>query len=185
MSSHRSYTFSASSQVGKNIGTAQGSWNAIERGNDYNHVTVLELGSATEWIAPSGAVDLANGIPIYTFPTARFYMDRVFVDLTCTTEGTVDTDTPQYGIGSVVGSGSVSVLTGTSTFHDIGGTGAFAAVTTREQDVIQNSTALENVTNTSVTAYLNIADGWAGADTVTLSAGSKIVIVWTYLGNHA
>jgi len=185
MSSHRSYTFSASSQVEKNIGTAQSAWTAIERGNDYNHVTVLTLGTATEWIAPSGAASLADGISVYTFPTARFFIDRVFVDLTCTTEGTVDTDTPQYGLGSVVASGAVSVLTGTSTFHDIGGTGSFAAVTTREQDIIQNASALENTTNASVTAYLNIADGWAGADTVTLSAGSKIVITWTYLGNHA
>ena len=97
------------------------------------------------------------------------------------------TDTPDVGMGSVVGSGAVVTLDGTATFEDTltGQTWAVALT-----GVLQTSGApmgataglmvgiALNDTGDVKDLFLNVADGWAAGITGNLTASGTIVINW-------
>ena len=100
--------------------------------------------------------------------------------------GTVDADTPDVGIGSVIATGAVSVLGGTATFEDYI-TGSAAADCSGTALVVGPVGAVAGIhTGISLNkaadvkaVHLNVADTWAGADTMT--ATGTVVIKWTDL----
>lgn len=151
---------------------------AEEYGDRYSHRTVITLKPGFTF-TPAGAADLAMGKEIYKFPAGKIRVLSTAVDLKLQGNGTVNADTPVVGLGSVVGSGAVAVLSGTSTFINMM-TGF--AVTDCNGTPARSASASSFASVAGPSVYLNIADGWAGADTITVSG--RIVLRWELLDEN-
>lgn len=148
-------------------GTAATGVTVTERGDLNRHLTKLTF-TDLELIVPTGAASLAAGKLLYTFPSGIVVVHSVGISVALTGSGaTCDADTPDLGLGTVVASGAVAVLGGTATFEDIltGQTVSNLTGTAAIKTLASAPLAIESAG--AHTAYLNIADGWAGACTVT------------------
>jgi hypothetical protein len=91
---------------------------AEEHGDGLEHVTKLTMTAFV--IGTSGdAAALGIGAKFYTFPAGAIMVEDASMVGGVTAAISVTTDTPEVGIGTVIASGAVSVLSGTATFEDI------------------------------------------------------------------
>jgi len=155
----------------------------VEQGNGTTHKTILSLdevavGSAT------GAAALGFGKLLYTLPAGACIVKSSTIDLSLQGGGVVDADTPDLGLGTVIASGVVSVLSGTATYENIltGQTMNDCNGTAEVKTAKCTSSPFELVIEAADahTIHLNIADTWAGADDLT--ATGTVTIEWTFLG---
>ena len=162
------------------VGAPGANVTAVEYGDSKQHVTVLTIANLDYTIA--GAANEAVGKLIYTFPAGAHLHEVTYMDVALQGGGTVDADTPRIALGSVIGTGAVAVLNGTATFmdyiteqtaSDCSGTATVAMAGATAG--ILTGISLNAAADTK-TVHLNIADGWAGADTVT--ATGTVVIKW-------
>jgi hypothetical protein len=158
-----------------------------EYGDGRDHTTVLTLTDFV--IGAPGAAAAAKGIgaSLYSFPAGVHIEDIQYIDLSLKAAGTaVATAT---GLGSVVASGVVSVLSGTATFQDrmagqaittaaAGGTAVKALVNTTAG--MHTGIAL-NVTGSVKDVFLNSAGTWNANNTGNLTATGTVVLKWTKL----
>lgn len=154
-----------------------------EYGNETSHKTVLTLDAVAVGSA-TGAAALGFGKLMYTLPAGACIVKASKIDLALQGGGVVDADTPDLGIGTVVASGVVSVLSGTATFENIltGQTMNDCNGTAEVKTAKATSSPFELAVETADahTIYLNIADTWAGADDLT--ATGTITIDWEFIG---
>lgn len=160
--------------------------------NEYNaggnHITVLTLTNFIVGALAGAAANLGVGNEIYAFPDGVQLHEVSYFSLSLTAAGTaVTTDT---GIGSVVASGAVAVLSGTATFEDyvtgqgvptasgggavtvVGPIGATAGILT---DIsLQTAAKVKNI-------FLNSAGTWNVDNTGNLTATGSIVLKWSTL----
>jgi hypothetical protein len=162
-----------------NVGTPNTGVTAREYGDDRRHVTQLTftdlaIGSAT------GAANLAFGKLLYTLPAGAIVVKAAYMNIALSGAGsTVDADTPDGGLGTVIGSGVVAVLGGTATFEDILTGQTFNDVNaTAEVKTISNQVLTIEAADAH-TVHFNLADGWAGAAAVTGSG--TVVLEWVLL----
>lgn len=166
-----------------NIGTAVSGVTVVEEGDSNNHKTVLTftdfaVGSAT------GAADLAFGALLYTLPAGAQEIQLSYMDLALTGTTTIVADTPEVGIGSVLGAGVQSTLGAAgATMEDHWEGAASGAIDgTNSVTGMKGATAgiltgiALNESGDAKTFYLNVADGWAGTGDVT--ATGTITITW-------
>lgn len=171
------------SAEGSSQGTAGTGVTAVEYGNGRDIVTVLTLTNLT--YAITGAVSLGLGKLIYTFPAGAHVHEASYMRVALQGTGVVNTDTPVVGIGSVIATGAVSVLSGTATFQDyIAGqtaTNCNGSFTTKT--AVATAGALTGISINEAASvknvHLNIADAWAGADTITLNG--VVTLKWTIM----
>jgi len=156
---------------------------AVEYGEGRNHTTVLTISGLEYTIA--GAADEAIGKLIYTFPAGVHTHEVSYMSVALQGGGTIDADTPEVGIGSVIASGAVATL------GAVGATSEDYIVGTAAADCSGTATVVGPVGATAgvltgislnkaadvKAVHLNIADGWAGADTAT--ASGTVVLKWT------
>jgi hypothetical protein len=132
--------------------------------------------------AIAATADEAVGALLYTLPDGEIIVRGTHLNLELNgTEALNKDDTPELGVGTVIGTGAVAVLSGTPAFEDI----ITAQVMndcegTREVITISNDTAKVIATAGDRALYLNIADGWAGADTGMKATGT-IIIEFTHM----
>jgi hypothetical protein len=154
-----------------------------EYGNETHHKTVLTL-AATPVGSPLSAASLGFGTLMYTLPAGAAIIKSSKFNLALQGTGTVDADTPDVGLGTVVASGAVATLDGTATFENIhtGQTFNDCNGTAEVKTSLATASPFALVIETAGahTIYLNIADGWAGAD--SLLATGTITIEWTFVG---
>lgn len=168
-----------------NIGTANDitGLSVEEYGNEVVHKTVLTLDEMAVG-SPAGAANLGFGKLLYTLPAGACIVNSSKFDVSLQGGGTVDSDTPDVGLGTVIASGAVAVLSGTATFENImtGQTFNDCNGTAEVKTALATSSPFALVIETADahTIYLNAADGWAGADSVT--ATGTITIYWTFIG---
>lgn len=134
---------------------------------------VAEL-SFSAWTisAIAGAANEAVGKLIYTLPAGAIFVRAVHMNIGLTnTDTTIDADTPDVGIGTVIATGAVATLDGTSTFEDLL-TGQTAANCTGTKTVkgVTDQTLFIGA-NGVKTIHLNVADGWAGSETALAATG--------------
>lgn len=167
---------SGSTVATANVGTASNS-TAAEFGDGVHHKTVLTL-SSTAIISVAGGAAEAGGIKIYDFPaSSAIHINSVYANLTMTLN--TGTDTPDVGLGTVVATGAVSVLDGTTTFEDVLTGEAYNA------GVVDKTVATVSLAKAGTTSvYLNAADTWV-ASAVDATFTGTITIHWTYLGSTA
>jgi hypothetical protein len=153
-----------------------------EYGNGSNHRTVLTM-DAMAVGSPTGAAALGFGKLLYTLPAGACLIKASKINFSLQAGGTVDADTPDVGLGTVIASGVVSVLSGTATFENIltGQTFNDCNGTAEVKTALATSSPFALVVETADahTIYLNVADTWAGADDLT--ATGTIVLEWSFL----
>jgi hypothetical protein len=160
---------------------------AIEYGDGYNHVTILTLTNVNLG-TPTESSNEAVGDTIYVFPAGSQLIEAIDLYIALTADS-VTTDTPEIGLGSVVGTGSQATLGAAgATMEDYwegtavdscGGTaqalgikGATAGYGTGI--ALNNSSSVKNL-------CLNAADGWAAGVVGDLLATGTVAIKWTTL----
>lgn len=163
-------------------------FNEYSTGKDV--VTVLKLTDFVVGALAGAGAALGVGNILYTFPAGQ-HLELVYAfdDLSLKAAGTaVACD---VGLGSVIASGAVSVLSGTGTFEDrltgqtistdpAGGTavskllGATAGIGT--------GIAL-NATNSVKNVFLNAAGTWNANNVGDLTASGTVVLKWTIMND--
>jgi hypothetical protein len=170
--------------IADGLGTAGSSAITVDHYGDGNDVkTELTISGLSYTIA--GAAAEGVGALLFTFPAGAHLHEVTYMNVTLTGGGTVDADTPDVGIGSVIATGAVSVLSGTPTFEDYitGQTATDCSGTAITKTTVATAGALTgisvNESGDTKTVHLNLDDTWAGADTIT--AAGTVVLKWTLL----
>lgn len=169
----------------RNKGTAATGVTATEYGDGYQHLTKLAFQQLT-FPAIAGGADLAVGKLLYTLPAGAEMIDGVQMSIYLQDSENVTADTPDVGIGTVIGSGAVAVLGGTATFENIltGQTASDCDGTALSAGAGPTAGAPLFITRAGAhTVYLNIADGWAASGTSSLYATGEIWLSWKYMGS--
>ncbi len=159
------------------LGTAGTGVTARTTGDGRNFVTVLDCtGLVYDTVATAS---LAIGKLIYTLPAGAQFIEVGYMNIALQGTGTVDADVPEVGVGTVIATGAVAVLSGTATFEDIidsavasdcNGTASVQLLT--PDDSLSIAADVKAV-------HLNMADGWAGEDDITVTG--TVSIKWTLM----
>lgn len=171
-----------------NAGTAGTGVTATEFGDGYHHITRLAMSSSAVLPDIPGGAALGAGLLIYTFPAGVIIVDAVHMDIGITqTDGNINADTPDVGIGSVIATGAVSVLGGTSTFEDYVTGSAATNCTGTNTDSTTEMTAGGAVIipasgGLSHAVHFNAADTWAASGDDAAILDGNIWIAWRFLG---
>ncbi len=167
------------------FGTAGTGTTATEYKYGRNRTTYLAMAGTLPAISGAGAA--AHGLLIYTLPAGASRSVRVTMSVGVDgAEATINADTPEVGVGSVIATGSVLVLNGTTGFDDYvtetTATNCTGTATVFALDTADASFGLRmNVAAGVKTVHLNVADTWTGADTGPVLSG-YVVLEWTYEG---
>jgi hypothetical protein len=162
-----------------NLGTAATGVTAVEKGNSHDHVTVLTV--ATTLPAIAGGANLAVGKLLYTMPAGACVIYSAKMSLAITqTQGNITADTPDGGLGTVIGSGVVATLDGTATFENILTGQTFNDCNgTAEVKTVQTSMVME--AGAAHTVYFNVADGWAASGDAAALLTGTVILHWAFL----
>lgn len=166
-----------------NVGAAATGVTAVEYGDGHNHKTVLTVNTTLPAIA--GGANLAVGKLLYTLPAGAEIIDSAHMSLAITqTQAHINADTPDGGLGTVIASGAVALLSGTPTFEDI-----LTGQTFNDCDgTAEVKTALPTAGVPLVieagdphTIYFNVADGWAASGDVAALLTGTVVLNWRFV----
>lgn len=160
-------------------------------GNDSGalHLTNIFLPTGTVIGAVADNASIGRGLLIYTFPAGQVIVKRVYGDIGLDVNDVVyEDDNPEVGLGTVVSSGAISELNG-STMEDIWG--PFIVDDCETNDVATDALQLITVPDLVIagagahTVYLNIADAWGngtGTPNCTIGTpGARFIIEWYLL----
>lgn len=163
-----------------NLGTATSAVSTVEeRGDKSRHTTVLTVQSTLGAIA--GGANLAVGKLLYTFPAGAIRIHGAYMSMAITqTQGNITADTPDVGLGTVVASGAVALLSGTATFENIL-TGQTAADCNGTASVKTVDCALIMEAADAHTVYFNVADGWAASGDTGALINGTVVLDWSFM----
>lgn len=141
------------------------------------YVTKITLAATTFAVANAS---LGFGKKLFTFPKGNVHVLAAHLDLTYASS-VANTIQADIGIGTVIASGVVAVLSGTATFEDIidGITAtAFNGVTAVNYEA--NKTAevdIKDGASTAKAAHLNVAGAWTGV-TGDLTYSGVVTLIW-------
>lgn len=159
------------------VGTPGTGVTAQEYGDSNRHKTVLTVSTTLPAIA--GGANLAVGKLLYTLPAGAQIINSAYMSIAITqTQGHINADTPDGGLGTTIGSGvnallssvgaaAENILTG-QTFTDCNGT---ATVKT-----VQANLVIESGGNKTI--YFNVADGWAASGDAAALLTGTVVLDW-------
>ncbi len=150
-------------------------------------VTVLTLTNFVVGALAGAGAALGVGNIVYAFPASDQHLELVssFDNISLTATGTAVTT--KLGLGSVIASGAVSVLSGTATFQDRL-TGVNAATAAGGGTAISSMAAATagigtgialNVAASVKNVFLNAAGTWNADNTGNLTANGRIFLKWT------
>jgi len=167
-----------------NVGTVGSSTycSVKEYGDGVFHMTRIALADLP-LVSPTSAANKAGGAKIYTLPAGAVVVSATHMEVSCkSTVGSFlcQADTPDLGVGTTVATGTVAVLGGTAAFENML-TGQTVADCNQTAKKATLGTQLVVLAADSHDVFLNIADGWAGADTIT--ATGHVLIQWTLFSN--
>ncbi len=179
----------ASSAVGTVTTTATTS--VEESGMGDWHVTKLTM---TNFAVGTGAdnASLGIGAKFYTLPAGTILVREATIVGGTTLAADVTTGSPEVGIGTVIASGAVSVLSGTATFEDIidgnasstGGdtTGNLTGTTIYKSSdgSTRDNVLIKTTGGKARDLFLNVAVAWPNSTTGTLAVTftGVITLVW-------
>jgi hypothetical protein len=137
-------------------------------------------------ITTGDAANLADGYLLYTFPAGEIIVEAAYMSMGLTATAEQAADTPEFGLGTVIGTGAVNVLGGTATFEDIMiGTAAGDAAGTAFVLSLAPTAGAPFVIATAAahTVHFNVADGWADDTSGDLTAdiAGVVTLVWKKL----
>ncbi len=162
-----------------NVGSYPAGVSVWEYGDGFQHTTFITI---TDLAMPSipGGTNLRLGKLIYTFPVGEVVVKSCKLSSSLTqTQGFINDDTPEIGLGTTLGAGVGPTLTAIyeNIAAGLAATNANGAIITR---TIADQTLVIG-TSDSHGVYLNMADDWAvGGDSGAL-LNALIIINWTFL----
>ena len=167
-----------------NIGTPGTSVAEIEYGDGYRHVTVLDV-TVTDAFTTGDNASLVDGYLVYTFPTGLILVESAYMSIGVTATTEQAADTPDVGVGTVIGTGAVSVLSTPSTFEDIitgqtaGGAAGELTVAHLEPTGAQPFFIAAAAAHT---VHVNIADAWADDTSADLTCDmvGTLILRWQF-----
>lgn len=169
--------------------TPVGTVTIVEYGDGRDITTVLTLTNFIVGALAGAAAALGIGNIVYAFPAGQHLeLVSALSSIALTAAGTaVATDT---GLGSVIASGVISILSGTGTFEDrltgqaintaAGGGAAVSALTAATAGIGAGISL--NVAASVKNVFLNSAGTWNADNTGDLTATGTIVLKWTKMG---
>jgi hypothetical protein len=161
-----------------NVGAAETGVTAVEYGSARDHITKLTFSGLT--IGTGATANLGFGKLLYTFPAGAVVVKVAHMNIALTGSGTgCDADTPDGGIGTVIASGVVKVLGGTSTFEDILTGQTFNNLTGTAEIKTVGGQLMVIEAASAHTVHFNLADDWAGACTVT--GTGTVTLEWSFI----
>jgi hypothetical protein len=179
---HSHVVLNTADKTAVSVGTAGTNVTAVEYGGK-QHTTVLTLTDVVLG-APTAAGNSAHGSAIYTFPAGVHTEAHIYFSIGLTI-GTVTTDIPDVGIGSVIGAGNIAVLNGTTMEDYVTAITWNTALdgTARVQATVAATAGLyTGIANNAAAdvkiVHLNVADGWNAGVTGNLTASGTVTIVW-------
>lgn len=164
-----------------NVGAVSDYATALEYGDGSFHKTRLSLTGALPTIA--GGAALAVGRLIYTLPAGVIRIVSAYFDGVAITQsdGNIDADTPDVGIGTTIASGAVAVLSGNAAFENVLTGQTFTDCDGTAELVGAASTLIIDAADDH-TLYLNVADTWAASGDAAATISGDVVITWEFLG---
>lgn len=163
-------------------GTANTDITAAEYGDGIWHKTVLTFNKTAMFTVGDNA-NLGVGYKLYTMPAGTIIIDSAYMSVALTAaDNAIKTDTPEIGLGTVIASGAVDVLSGTATFENIltAQVAADCNGTATVKTIVNQTLAMEG--GDAHTVHLNLADGWAdraaGAAAGAVAAAGTVVLFW-------
>jgi hypothetical protein len=160
-----------------------------EYGNGRDFVTVLTLTNFVVGTIPSANAALGVGNIVCAFPTADYHLEHAsFLSLAETLPGAGVTGV--IGLGSVIATGTISVLSGTGTFQDrlagvaitSAAAGGTAAVGKAGATAGFGTGIALNVAASVKNVFVNAAGTWATVNAGTLTVSGTITLKWTKMG---
>lgn len=164
-----------------NLGAANTSMvtNVVELGDKRHHITELTVLGALPAIA--GGASLGVGRLLYTLPAGAIRIHGAHMSLSIKqTQGNITADTPDGGLGTVIASGAVALLSGTATFENIL-TGQTFNDCDGTDEVATVDSALILAAADPRTIYFNVADGWAASGDAAAILAGRVVLEWTLM----
>lgn len=166
-----------------NLGTVGAGSTVTEYGDGYNHTSVITVNTTLPSIA--GGASLGVGKLLYTFPSNAHALWVSYMSLAITqTQGHINANTPNVGLGTVIASGAVSVLSGTATFQDIiTGSNAANCTGTPTVSVVAPTAGAPfiKLAGGVHTVYFNAAAAWAASGDAAALLTGTVVLNWTFL----
>jgi hypothetical protein len=174
-----------------NLGTVTTSATTVaeEHGDGLAHVTKLTFTAFAVGTSDNGAA-LASGAKFYTLPAGAIVVDGAAIVGSLTGAMTTKTDTPEVGIGTVIGSGVAATLS--TTMEDIidGGAAGLIGGANVAPDV-NGTTFAKGMLATSAQGvyiatsggkshdlFLNIADTWVAEAAAAITFTGVITLKW-------
>lgn len=162
---------------------------AEEHGDGLSHVTKLTFTAFAVGTSDNGAA-LASGAKFYTLPAGAIVIDGCALVGSLTGAMTTKTDTPEVGIGTVIGSGVAATLS--TTMEDIvdGGAAGLIGGASIAPDVNGTTFAKGMLTTSAQGVYiatsggkshdlfLNIADTWVAEAAAAVTFTGVITLKW-------
>jgi hypothetical protein len=162
-------------------GVANSGVTATESNSGGHRVTKLTFTNLSIG-AVAGAADQALGKLLYTLPAGAAIVRAAHMEVALTsTEALIDADTPDVGLGTLLASGAQALLSGVGAAAENILTGQTFPNTTGTQVAKGvNDQMLDIKPTDSHAIHLNVADGWAGADSA-LKASGTVLLEWVHL----
>lgn len=161
-----------------------------EYGNGIEHLTKLTMTAFALGDTADNA-SLGIGAKFYTFPAGTILVHDASLVGSLTAAISVTSNTPEIGIGTVIASGAVSVLSGTATFEDIidgnvSGTGGDTVAPDvngaafYKSSSFTNNVVIKTTGGKSRDLYLNAAAAWADVTAAgALTFTGVITLKWS------
>ena len=157
-----------------------------EAGDSYHHVTTLTLTAFAVGDSADNAA-LSDGALIYTLPAGAIIVDACSLDVALTLADAVQTDTPELGVGTTVGSGANATLgaVGAAAENVFEGTAVANVAGTTPLEAVKQPTAATTLLISAAadhTLYLNVADTWADLTAASaITATGTVRLVWRFV----
>jgi hypothetical protein len=162
-------------------GTEETGVTATESVSGLQRATKLTF-SALNVEAIAGAANEAIGVLLYTLPAGAFLVRASYMNVALSnTDSTIAADTPEMGLGTTQGDGA------NATLGDVGA-GAENIIEGQVASDVNGTYLTKGETERTLMIqadedhgiYLNLADAWAGADTMVKATGT-VILEWAAL----
>jgi hypothetical protein len=163
----------------KNVGTAGVGVSAYESGNKYRHTTRLHVAGVLPAITGGGAE--AEGLLVYTFPAGAIIVESAWMSMGVSSVPGNASNNIEVGIGTVIATGAVALLSGTATFENIltGTAGHPAGAAIVLAAIPTAAVPLAIAAAAAHTVHFNVAGTWTNADPSADLAGT-IILNWQH-----
>jgi len=162
------------------LGTPGTSWAVKEYGDNSNRKTILTSTAPIVLPAVTGAANQAIGVLVYTLPAVDQAIGFGAKIRGSITAAVTPAATPVSGLGTAIGTGAVAALA--ATMRDVVGSNAIGAANGTVFN-FADSISTFKLSTTPPQVFLNFANNWAAADTITVNTGFQIIFSWNPLAD--